>query len=143
MAGKWLGSIPLATLALGFIVNMTVADGSATFNRFSDEPQFALPGLSDTRNVVLFYEGYGVALRAAYNWRDTYFTGGVTQPGYHGGVRAVGCERSVRSHRRLHVFVEGINVTDETWRTHGRDPLQLYGVGQIGARYNLGFRYSY
>jgi hypothetical protein len=38
---------------------MTLADGSATFNRFSDEPQFALPGLSDTRNLILFYEGFG------------------------------------------------------------------------------------
>ena len=128
---------------LGFIVNMTLADGSATFNRLSDEPQFALPGLSDTRNVVLFYEGYGVALRAAYNWRDTYFTGGVTQPGYQEEYEQwdVSAQWEVRDGFTL--FVEGINVTDETWRTHGRDPLQLYGVGQIGARYNLGFRYRY
>ncbi len=128
---------------LGFIVNMTLADGSATFNRLSDEPQFALPGLSDTRNVVLFYEGYGVALRAAYNWRDTYFTGGVTQPGYQEEYEQWDVSAQWEVREGFTLFVEGINVPDETWRTHGRDPLQLYGVGQIGARYNLGFRYRY
>ena len=128
---------------LGFIVNMTLADGSATFDRFSDDPQFALPGLSDTRNIVLFYEGYGVALRAAYNWRDTYFTGGVTQPGYQEEYEQWDASAQYEITDGLTIFAEGINITNETWRTHGRDPLQLYGVGQIGARFNLGFRYIY
>jgi len=128
---------------LGFIVNMTLADGSATFNRFSDDPQFALPGLSDTRNIVLFYEGYGVALRAAYNWRDTYFTGGVTQPGYQEEYEQWDASAQYEITDGFTIFAEGINITNETWRTHGRDPLQLYGVGQIGARFNLGFRYTY
>lgn len=128
---------------LGFIVNMTLADGSATFNRFSNEPQFALPGLSDTRNAVIFYEGYGLALRAAYNWRDTHFTGGVTQPGYAEEYEQWDVSAQYEISDGFTVFLEGINITDETWRTHGRDSLQLYGVGQIGARYNFGFRYSY
>lgn len=128
---------------LGFIVNMTLADGSATFNRLSDDPQFALPGLSDTRNIVLFYEGYGVALRAAYNWRDTYFTGGVTQPGYQEEYEQWDASAQYEITDGFTIFAEGINITNETWRSHGRDPLQLYGVGQIGARFNLGFRYSY
>ena len=128
---------------LGFIVNMTLADGSATFDRFSDDPQFALPGLSDTRNIVLFYEGYGFAARAAYNWRDTYFTGGVTQPGYQEEYEQWDASVQYELTDGLTIFAEGINITNETWRTHGRDPLQLYGVGQIGARFNLGFRYIY
>jgi outer membrane receptor protein involved in Fe transport len=127
----------------GFIVNMTLADGDATFDRFSDEPQFALPGLSDTRNVVLFYENFGLAVRAAYNWRDTYFTGGVTQPGYMEEYEQWDASAQYEVSDGFTIFVEGINLTDETWRSHGRDPLQLYGVGQIGARFNIGFRYSY
>jgi len=43
----------------------------------------------------------------------------------------------------LVVFVEGINITNETFRSHGRSQYQTYGVGQIGARYNVGFRYNY
>jgi len=41
------------------------------------------------------------------------------------------------------VFVEGINLTNETFRSHGRSRYQTYGVGQIGTRYNVGFRYVY
>ncbi len=128
---------------LGFIANLTLADGSATFNNFSDEPQFALPGLSDTRNFILFYEGYGLQVRAAYNWRDSYFTGGVTQPGYNDEYEQWDGNITYEVIDGLSVFVEGINLTNETYRSYGRDELQVYGVGQGGVRYNVGFRYIY
>ena len=127
----------------GFIANMTLADGSATFNRFSDEPQFALPGLSDTRNVILFYEGYGFQIRAAYNWRDAYFTGGVTQPAYNEEYEQWDASAQFEVFDGFTLFVEGINITDETYRSYGRDELQFFNAGQIGARYNVGFRYIY
>jgi TonB-dependent receptor len=127
----------------GFIANMTLADGSATFNRFSDEPQFALPGLSDTRNVILFYEGYGLQIRAAYNWRDAYFRGGVTQPGYMDEYEQWDASAQYEVFDGFTLFVEGINLTNETYRAYGRDELQFYSAGQIGARYNVGFRYTY
>jgi TonB-dependent receptor len=127
----------------GFIANMTLADGSATFNRFSDEPQFALPGLSDTRNVILFYEGYGFQIRAAYNWRDAYFTGGVTQPAYNEEYEQWDASAQFEVFDGFTLFVEGINITDETYRSYGREELQFFNAGQIGARYNVGFRYTY
>ena len=127
----------------GFIANLTVADGSATFDNNSDDPQFALPGLSDTRNFIAFYEGYGFEARVAYNWRDSFFTGGVTQPSYTEEYEQWDATVSYEVTDGMILFVEGINLTDETYRTHGRDPLQIYGVGQIGARYNVGFRYIY
>jgi TonB-dependent receptor len=127
----------------GFIANATFADGSAVFDNYSNEPQFALPGLSDTRNLILYYEGYDVQIRAAYNWRDKYFTGGVTQPGYAEEYEQWDAQVSYELVDGLTLFAEGINLTRETWRTHGREVSQLYGVGQIGARYNVGFRYVY
>ena len=39
--------------------------------RMRDE-QFALEGLSDSANLVGFYENYGWSVRAAYNWRDEF-----------------------------------------------------------------------
>ncbi len=128
---------------LGFIANMTLADGSATFNRFSDEPQFALPGLSDTRNFILFYEGFGFQVRVAYNWRDEYFTGGVTQPAYNEEYEQWDASAQYEVFDGFTVFVEGINITDETYRAFGREELQFFNAGQIGARYNVGFRYTY
>ncbi len=127
----------------GFIANLTLADGSAVFDNSSNEPQFALPGLSDTRNLILFYEGYGFEARAAYNWRDKFFTGGVTQPAYTEEYEQWDATVSYEVMDGMILFVEGINLTNETFRSHGRDPLQIYGVGQLGARYNVGFRYIY
>ena len=127
----------------GFIANMTLASGSATFDNSSDAPQFALPGLSDTRNFILYYEGFGFEARAAYNWRDSYFIGGVTKPAYTEEYEQWDASASYSVTDGLTVFVEGINLTNETFRSHGRDPLQIYSVGQLGARYNLGFRYTY
>ena len=58
---------------VGFIANMTLADGSATYVNEQTGSQFALAGLSDTRNFVLFYDKYGIQARVAYNWRDGYY----------------------------------------------------------------------
>jgi outer membrane receptor protein involved in Fe transport len=99
--------------------------------------------LSDTRNFIAFYEGYGFEARVAYNWRDSFFTGGVTQPAYTEEYEQWDATVSYEVTDGMILFVEGINLTDETYRSYGRDPLQLYGVGQIGARYNVGFRYIY
>ena len=92
---------------LGFIVNMTVADGSATFNNLSDEPQFALE-LSDTRNVVLFAKAMArrqgclqLAGHVLYRWRNaTRFC--VEQ--WDASAHEVG--------DGFTVFVKGINLTD-------------------------------
>jgi TonB-dependent receptor len=127
---------------LGFIANMTLADGSAVFNNQSNESQFALAGLSDTRNFVLFYDKYGLQARVAYNWRDGYYTGGDTKPGYQTEYEQWDGNITYEVSDSMVVYVEGINLTNETFRSHGRSTYQTYGVGQIGARYNVGFRYK-
>jgi outer membrane receptor protein involved in Fe transport len=43
----------------------------------------------------------------------------------------------------LVLSVEGINITDETMRTHGRNTRQLYSYDQSGPRYMFGVRYKF
>jgi outer membrane receptor protein involved in Fe transport len=43
----------------------------------------------------------------------------------------------------LTVLFEGINVTDEINRSHGRHQNQAEFVTQTGARYAVGLRYTY
>ena len=43
----------------------------------------------------------------------------------------------------LTVFLEGINITDEHTRTHGRSDYQMLNLTQTGARWALGARYSF
>lgn len=127
----------------GYIVNATFADGSAEFDDLSDAAQFALPGLSDTRNFIGFYDKYGLQVRVAYNWRDSYFTGGVTQPSYTDEYDQWDVTASYEVTDGLIVFVEGINVTNETTKTYARSELQVNSVAQTGERYNFGFRYTF
>jgi len=43
----------------------------------------------------------------------------------------------------LVLSLEGINITDETMRTHGRNTRQLYSYDQSGPRYMFGVRYKF
>ena len=43
----------------------------------------------------------------------------------------------------LQVFLEGLNVTDEYGRVHGRAQKQVLGVYQGGARWQMGARYAF
>lgn len=43
----------------------------------------------------------------------------------------------------LVLTLEGINVTDETMRTRGRNKRQLYSFDQYGPRYMFGVRYKF
>lgn len=128
----------------GFIVNATFADSDKTFDRFLNEPQFALEGLSDTRNAILYYDKDGIQVRLAYNWRDEWlaFAGG-PQPGYVDAFAQWDMNASYDFANGLVIFFEGINLTDETTRGFARDDLQVAGVTQTGPRYNFGFRYSF
>ncbi|NCG06012.1 MAG: TonB-dependent receptor, partial [Gammaproteobacteria bacterium] len=127
----------------GFIANATFADGSAKYENANFETQFALGGLSDTFNFIAFYDKYGIQARIAYNWRDGYYSGGDVKPSYQTEYEQIDANVSYEFDSGLVVFVEGINITNETYRSHGRSTYQTYGVGQIGTRYNLGFRYKY
>lgn len=127
----------------GFIANATFASGNADFDDLSDEPQFALPGLSDTRNFIAYFDKYGLQVRIAYNWRDSFFTGGVTQPSYTDDYEQWDINASYEIRENFEVFVEGINVTNETYYGYARSELQSNLVGLGGERYQFGIRYSY
>ncbi len=128
----------------GFIANATFANSDREFDRFVNASQFALEGLSDTRNVVLYYDKDGIQVRLAYNWRDEWlaFAGG-SQPGYVNDYEQFDLNASYDFANGLIVFFEAINLNDATTRGFARDYLQSSGVTQTGPRYNIGFRYSF
>ncbi len=133
----------------GVIANATFVDANVAFNNLSLESQFALNGLSDSANLIGFFENDRVQARLAYNWRDDFYNG--TAGASSGTPGPVNVEEfgqwdiSIRYdlNDRATVFFEGLNLTEETTRTFGRDTRQVIQAAQTGARYNIGVRYEF
>ncbi|MYD96882.1 MAG: TonB-dependent receptor [Gammaproteobacteria bacterium] len=132
----------------GVIANATVVDADVGYDNFSLEQQFVLTGLSDSANLIVFYDKEGISVRVAYNWRDDFLAGtgqnnvGAGPPTYVGAYQQVDLSASYWFNDNMQVYVDMLNLTDETTHVYGRDRLQTLFAGQAGPRYNIGFRYK-
>lgn len=131
----------------GVQANATFVSSDIDVDNSATDFQFALPGLSDSYNLVGFYDLHGLQARIAYNWRDTFLNGfGEGNTPYYTedyGQVDVTVSYDLPFVEGMTVFVEGINVTDESQRVYARYENQFKSASQYGARYNLGVRYSF
>ena len=131
----------------GFLANYTIVDGSAEYNNLTNAAagnQFALVGLSDSANLVAYYDKDGLQARVAYNWRDSFLNGTGNHPTYVEEYEQIDMSASYRVNDNVTVFFDGINMTEEDLpRTHGRDPSYVYFAAPGFARYYFGIRYTY
>lgn len=131
----------------GTSVNYTIVDSNLAYDDFSLGEQFAIEGLSDSANAIVFYEKGRWQARVAYNWRDEFlsnrFTGQGPYPSYTEDYGQWDMNVSFQPVENLTIFAEGINVTDEIQRIHGRTKNEVLFVTQAGPRYALGARYSF
>lgn len=131
----------------GLMGNLTLVSGDLDVDNASTDFQFVLPGLSDSANLIGFYDKNGLQARIAYNWRDTFLNGvGENNTPYYTeeyGQLDVTVSYDIPMLDGLTVFVEGINVTDSSQRVYARYENQFKSASQYGARYNLGMRYAF
>jgi TonB-dependent receptor len=134
----------------GGIFNYTKVTGDISFNNaLIGADQFALLGLSDSYNVIGFYEKDGIHVRVAYNWRDEFLAGtgqdnvGVNNPTYVAPYGQLDANISYDFNENLTVMLEGTNVTNEYSRTYGRSEMQTLNVFVAGPRYDIGVRYKF
>lgn len=131
----------------GVQANATFVSSDLDVDNAATDFQFALPGLSDSYNLVGFYDLNGLQARIAYNWRDTFLNGfGEGNTPYYTeeyGQVDVTVSYDLPFVEGMTVFVEGINVTDESQRVYARYENQFKSASQYGARYNLGVRYTF
>lgn len=143
-----------AETGFGVILNYTTVNGDIAYDNYNTNKgegatnQFALLGLSDTANAVLFYDKDGFQARIAYNWRDQFLTdtidgNGERNPVYTEAYGQFDANMSYDYSPNLTFFVEGINITDENRRLHGRHVNMVVAAIQSGARYNVGLRYKF
>jgi TonB-dependent receptor len=132
----------------GLAANYTMVDSGLKFNDTDlTSPQYPMLGLADSYNLVAFYDKFGWQVRAAYNWRDEFLAfvgdGQGVNPGYTDAYGQLDLNLTYAVNDHLSLFGEGINLTDETQRIHGRNDNQLLFATQIGARYTIGARYKF
>ena len=131
----------------GVLANATFVDGDVEFDKSSLDTQFALPGLSDSANFVAFYDKDRIQARIAYNWRDEFLGGfgmtGSNEPRFTEEYGQWDFSASYDWRDNYTFYVEGINITGETFREHTRRSNMLLQAGQTGARYGFGFRAAF
>ncbi len=127
----------------GVILNGTLVDGNISYDVYDvSGSTFALTGLSNSANAVVFYEKNGLQARVSYNWRDKFLLGfaGAGEPVFTEAYGQFDVSASYDVTDNLTVFAEGLNITNESTRRHGRFKEQLIDYETYGARYSLGVR---
>jgi len=141
----------------GAIANATFVFGDVSYDNLRcDQPncnlstQFAITGLSDSANLVGYYEKHGISVRLAYNWRDDFLAGtgqsnvGAGPPTYVADYGQLDLSASYTFlNDSLTTFVDILNLSNETTYVYGRDKDQALFATQLGTRYNVGVRYKF
>ncbi|KXJ60229.1 MAG: TonB-dependent receptor [Alteromonas sp. Nap_26] len=128
----------------GVLANGTIVDSDAELDPFDINQVFALTGLSDSYNLVAFYETDDYQIRLAYNWRDE-FVQSLTQgqgdgPTIVESYQQLDISGSYSVTDNVEVFFEGINLTEEFVHKRGRFANHLLLVEDSGRRWAFGVR---
>ena len=133
----------------GLQANYTIVRGDVEYDNDGDPSvnQFALPGLSDSANLVAMYEKFGLSVRLAWNWRDEYLLssnrGSGRSPEYVEEYQQIDMSVGYDINDHLALSFEALNLTGEDIRTHGRSVNQFWYLEELGPRYALGARYKF
>lgn len=129
----------------GAQLNYTIVNSDTKFDntlRYT-ATQFAVNGVSDSANAVLYYDKNGFQARVAYNWRDGFLSGYGFDPYYIDAYGQFDVSASWEFKKGMTVFVEGINITKADRRGHMRNDQTVFFAAPGYARYAAGFRYSF
>ena len=116
-------------------------------NSASDSPQAGLVGISDSANLVGFFENEQWSIRAAYNWRDQFLAartnGGANDPVYTEPYGQVDASIGYKIGKNLTLQADLLNLNDGYIRQHGRSKSEVLSNVQTGRRYLVGARYRF
>jgi len=133
----------------GFQANATLVDTNRDFDTSDiSGSAFAITGLANSANFVGFYDKHGFQVRVAVNWRDSYLLQLGQPQGGTFGAEPVNVDRQTQIdasasydiNKHITVFVEGTNLNNSTYSTHGRFSNQTLDVYSYGRRYTAGAR---
>ncbi|GGB74618.1 TonB-dependent receptor [Blastomonas aquatica] len=126
----------------GFQGNVTLNDSKAVT---PDGRDVALPGASDLiYNASLYYEQYGLSLRASWQKRDAWLDslGGdpVVGDNFWSSVGRLDLSARYAINSRVEMFVDANNLLDEPGIRYVGDPSRTIEFEKFGARFMAGVR---
>ena len=131
----------------GTILNYTFVNSDTKYDlsasAFSGVPQFAITGVSDSANAVLFYDKGPFQARVAYNWRDKFLGGYDLDPYFVGAYDQIDASASYEFGNGITLFVEGINITNSDRKGYRRDQQNVFFAIPGKARYAGGVRFTF
>ena len=132
----------------GFQINGTYVNTDKPYNANDTSISgFAVTGLANSANFVPFYDKYGFQARVALNWRGNYLdhfgqaqnnSQYGTEPTFVNAATYVDFSTSYDINRHFNVYFEALNLSDETYSTHGRFKEQILDVVDTGRTFTLG-----
>jgi TonB-dependent receptor len=138
--------LPAPWDGLGFVVNATFVDCPDTLAPGEDnyERAFALEGVGDSQNLMVYYDRGPLGIRVSYNHRDDYltrtFNGHGNEPLFTKGSGQLDLRASYNINDHIGITLDGTNVTHERQETYGRYKNQWVSIYDPGYRYTLGLR---
>ena len=140
--------LPSPLDGFGFQGNLTLLEGSFDTDQ---RRNIGFPGTSDTIvNASLYYEKYGLSVRASYQWRSDYLetlsigTGGtVTGDEFRGGYTNVDVAIRYDITPNISLFADLNNLTDAKYTAFLGNKGRPTEVEQIGRRYLAGIRFGF
>ncbi|BBD99899.1 TonB-dependent receptor [Sphingobium amiense] len=137
----------------GFNANATFVETNKPYDRTDlSTSGFAVTGLANSANLVAFYDKNGFEFRTAVNWRDKYLlqfgqaqnnSAFGAEPTFVNSALQIDLSTNIRLTDQFSVFGEALNITNETYSTHGRFSNQLLDVYGYGRRFTAGVRYRF
>jgi TonB-dependent receptor len=128
--------------------NYTISKSGLKYDNTKLGEQYALEGVSNSTNLVGFYEDKAASVRLAYNWRGQFLAsrfdpGGNPNPIYTEAYGQWDMSLGYKLNDKLSFQAEFINLGDAIQRQHSRTKEELISVTQTGRRYMLGARYAF
>jgi len=135
--------LPAPFDGLGMQINYTWVDSQQTFDPAIATGQFAVVGLSDSGNLVLFYEKDRFGIRAAWNWRDEYLEAVRGQQGEPTTVTSydqLDLSTNFKLNDHISIFADATNLTGEKESAYSRYRNRMQRMFYNGRTITFGIR---
>ncbi len=129
--------------------NFTYVTSGLKFNNNTDSTgaQAGLVGISNSANLVGFFENETWSVRGAYNWRGQFLAartdGAGNNPIYTEPYGQLDASIGYKIGKSLTLQVDLLNLNDGYIRQHGRTSDEVLSALQTGRRYMVGARYRF